>query len=175
MARRAVFFDRDGTLIKIVHRPEDPKKQLTAPFVWSELEFVPEADKVLRWCGDNGFLRIMITNQPDVALGHLPSDTWQQIHNTVIGWLSLDDYFMCRHRSEDNCSFKKPSPMMLLAAADKWDIDLSQSYMVGDTDKDAGAGKAAGCTTILIDRFYNTGVEADIHVPNLEDVVKYIR
>jgi len=172
--KRAVFFDRDGTLIRIVYRP-DTEKPLTAPFALDELHFVPEAGEVLKWCKDHEFLRIMITNQPDVAFGYIVASEWEKIHQAVIGALDLDDYYICRHRAEDNCPFKKPSPLLLKAAADRWGIDLAQSYMVGDTDKDTGAGKAAGCTTILIDRPYNEGVAADIHVPNLKDILNFIR
>ena len=171
--RPAVFFDRDGTLIKIIERPNFTKK-LTAPFCLSELEFMPDARGVVEAVRRLNYLRVMITNQPDVALGYLRPDTWQIIHDRVVSHLKLDDVFMCRHRSQDNCPLKKPSPLMLLAAADKWGIDLAQSYMVGDSDKDIEAGRRAGCRTILIRRHYNSGVVADHTVFSLADILSII-
>lgn len=171
--RKAIFLDRDGTLIQAVHRP-DFIKNITAPFRIEELHFVPKVRGILASLKALGFLRIMITNQPDVANGYMTRQEWNAIHNTVVNFLDLDDFYMCRHRSEDRCPCKKPSPLMLQVAADKWGIDLTQSCMVGDTDADTKAGSAARCTTILIDAFYNQEVVADIRVATLEDVVKVI-
>ena len=173
--KRAIFFDRDGTLIHAVHRPEFPKK-ITAPFSFNELRFISLGSAVLKRVKELGYLRIMITNQPDVAYGYMPEDEWERIQQCVTETLALDDVFMCRHRSEDKCPMKKPSSLMLVAAADKWGIDLSSSYMIGDTEKDIRAGKAAGCKTILVQRFYNTEFEkeADIVIPSLRHVLDVI-
>ena len=172
--RKAVFLDRDGTLIEIIERPEHPKKR-TAPFVDSELKFFPDAWDALDRLRVAGFLTIMVTNQPDVAHGYMSEDEWQKIHKTVVDTLFLDDFYMCRHRSEDHCPFKKPFPLMLQSAADKWGINLSESYMIGDTDTDMKAGKAAGCTTIILNRPYNQGIGADARVLNLTDAVITIK
>jgi len=165
--KKAVFLDRDGTLIKIIPRP-DFEKKLTAPFKFEELEFMPYSHSlgIMEDLKVLGFLSIIVTNQPDVANGFMTEDEWEKIHNTVIERLRPDDFFMCRHRTMKECAFKKPSPLMLLAAADKWGIDLSASYMVGDTHKDMEAGKAAGCTTILLETSYNSGTEADYKTPH---------
>ena len=152
--KRAIFLDRDGTLIKAIYRPDLPKK-ITAPFIRDELEFMPHYKEVLGFLKTSGFMRIMITNQPDVALGYMTEVNWNVIHSEVLSTLKLDDYYLCRHTEADNCPFKKPSPLMLQAAADKWGINLSRSYMVGDTVKDMEAGKAAGCETVLIRTPYN--------------------
>lgn len=158
--KRAVFLDRDGTLIKIIHRP-DFKKEFAAPFKFEELEFMPYATHLMEHLQEWKFLRILITNQPDVAHGYMIQDEWEKIQNAVVEKLQPDDVFMCRHRTQDNCPLKKPSPMMILAAADKWGIDLPSSYMVGDTEQDMQAGSAAGCRTILMKSSYNSGVKAD--------------
>ncbi|MDO8495871.1 MAG: HAD-IIIA family hydrolase [bacterium] len=170
--RQAVFLDRDGTLIKAVHRPNFPeysshKKEITAPFQYEELVFEPNVHKALAMLKTAGFLRIMITNQPDVAHGYMSEEEWQKIHTKVITTLDLDDFHMCRHTSESGCPFHKPSPTMLLSMADRWGINLSESFMIGDTDTDMKAGKSAGCGTILIDKFYNSGVEADWRAADL--------
>lgn len=172
--RRAVFLDRDGTLIHIIHRP-DHLKPYTAPFFVSELVFSSDVHESLKAFKALEFLRIMVTNQPDVANGYMSESEWLKIHHQVIGSLDLDDFMMCRHTTQDGCRYKKPSPDMLFALADKWGINLSDSYMIGDTDNDTKAGKSAGCGTILLDRSYNQNVEADIRVANLMDAVKVIK
>lgn len=169
-SRRAVFLDRDGTLIDIIHRPDFVKK-FTAPFTYDELRFVSHVQEALEFLRTQGFMRIMVTNQPDVANGYMTELEWYRIHCQVLDILRPDDFFMCRHTSDANCPFKKPSPMMLKAAADKWGIDPSQSYMVGDTSADMDAGRAAGCKTVLIRTFYNSDTQGDFEITRLADLV----
>ena len=164
--KRAIFLDRDGTLIKAIYEP-GAKKEIRAPFSMNELEFIDGVSTVLEAFRNMGLLRILVTNQPDVAHGYLSEDEWEKIHYTVTGALALDDVFMCRHRSQDQCPLKKPSRLMILAACDKWGIDPKLSFMVGDIQSDMLAGKAAGCKTILIRKEYNQGTQADIVVPDL--------
>lgn len=175
MKRRAVFLDRDGTLIKaVVNRPDLPDKPVTAPFSMDELEFVPDLYESLEIMRDAGFMLIIITNQPDVANGYISEREWERIHQAVTHAVDPHDCFMCRHRSIDNCPMKKPSPMMIIGAADKHGIDLSKSFMVGDTSNDTLAGKAAGCKTVIIDWPYNQGTWADFRVPNLLSAARLI-
>lgn len=170
--KRAIFLDRDGAMIDAVHRP-DFHKPITAPFNYSELRFVPRVNDVLNYFEHLGFMTIMITNQPDVALGYAERSEWNKIHSSVINYLELDDFYMCRHTSDQNCPCKKPLPGMLITASDKWGIDLNSSYMVGDTIADIGAGKAAGCKTVLIRKFYNIDCRgvADIEIDELADLM----
>ncbi|OGN03862.1 MAG: hypothetical protein A2655_01225 [Candidatus Yanofskybacteria bacterium RIFCSPHIGHO2_01_FULL_43_42] len=172
--RRAVFIDRDGTVIEAVHRPDFHKK-ITAPFNEDELRFVPNVYSDLQRLKEMKFLRILVTNQPDVAHGYMDEDVWRRIQKRIEHTFGFDDVFMCRHRDEDKCPFKKPSPLMLLSAADKWGIDLGQSYMIGDTEADVLSGKMAGCRTILIDMFYNKDVSPDIRVASFADAVRHIQ
>lgn len=174
--RQAVFLDRDGTVIESVSRPDFVKK-ITAPFSEDELKFVPKAYLALSRLKDEGFLRILVTDQPDVRHGYMGEKIWQKIQSRVKDTLGFDDIFMCRHLREDNCPLKKPSPMMLRAAADKWGIDLSRSWMIGDTDQDMKTGRAAGCKVVLIDHFYNSTLresEYDHRVCNLMEAVELI-
>lgn len=172
--KRAVFLDRDGTLIEAIHRPHGLKK-ITAPFYQSELVFVPKVHEALEMLKRAGFLRIMITNQPDVGNEYMSQEEWQKIHDKVVSTLNLDDFHMCRHTTKDGCLFKKPSPFMLLSMADKWGIDLAESFMVGDTEQDIQAGRSAGCETILIDKLYNSNVKADWRVMDLLAAAKTVR
>ncbi len=182
---RTVFLDRDGVLIKAIYRPNFVKK-ITCAYTVEELKFVVGAIGVLVKLKEMGFLRIMVTNQPDVNLGYMEEDEWLTIHRRVLTFLDLNDFIMCRHTTEQNCPFKKPSPLMLQAMADKWDTDLASSYMIGDTDADIGAGKAAGCKTILITSGEHNvenwredcpkpSLEPDFRVDKLVDVLRIIR
>lgn len=174
--RSAVFLDRDGTVIESISRPDFVKK-ITAPFREDELNFVPKAYLALSRLEEEGLLRILVTDQPDVTHGYMDEKIWQRIQNRVKDTLGFDDIFMCRHRREDNCPFKKPSPLMLQSAADKWGIDLSGSWMIGDTDQDMKTGRAAGCRVILIDHFYNSNLKEsdyDYRVYSLMEAVEFI-
>lgn len=171
--RRAVFIDRDGTVIKSIKR-EWPKNALTAPWFLQELEFMPKVQAGLKRLQRLGFLRILVTNQPDVSYGYTTKERWQEIQNTIVKKLRFDDVFMCRHSKNCNCLVRKPSPMMLTVAACKWGINLNRSYMIGDTDKDIGAGWGAGCKTILIDTEKNQSLRADYHVPGFWEAAKLI-
>lgn len=174
MSKRAVFLDRDGTLLEVIHRPNHPRK-FTAPFQISEYHLRDCVHSALWLMKDTDFMRIMVSNQPDVALGDMDACDWRRIHNTFLCEVPLEDWYVCRHRPEDNCPMMKPSSGMIIAAADKHDIDLRKSFMVGDTDADMLSGATAGCTTILIRAPYNTGVKADYYVHDLLCASKLIK
>lgn len=131
---RAVFLDRDGTLLEIIERPHHVKKR-TAPYKAEELVFVPDVQNSIDRLRIAGFLTIMVTNQPDVRHGYMSEEEWQKIHKTVLNFLGLDDFIMSRHTREEECKYRKPSPEMLFAMAGKWGINPSKSYMIGDTDQ----------------------------------------
>ncbi len=172
MNKRAVFIDRDGTIIRNIIK--EGFDHPVAPWKFEELKFFPKVKEGLKVLKKMGFLIVLVTNQPDVAYGYVSQEEWEKIQNKVAK-LGFDDIFMCRHRREDGCPFKKPSPMMLIAAADKWGIDLRRSYMVGDTEYDTGAGKSAGCTTILVDADYNRETESHYRVKDFWAAVQLIK
>jgi D-glycero-D-manno-heptose 1,7-bisphosphate phosphatase len=124
--------------------------------------------------GNLGFLRILITNQPDIAYGYVTREDWQWMQSHVEA-LPLDDIFICFHTRFDGCLCKKPKPGMILDAAKKWGIDLEHSYMIGDTAADTGAAKEAGVKSILLMRDYNTGVESNFVAGSLFEAALLIR
>ncbi len=175
MARnRAVFFDRDGTLVEAIMREGFSKP--TAPFNLDELHFCEGALHVLNALRNRGFKVLMVTNQPDVAHGYLSERDWERVHRWIIYKLQFrpDEVFMCRHITADNCGFKKPSPLMIRYAACVHDLDLQKSHIVGDTRNDVVAGHEAGLrSTILIKRPYNADVQSsDFVVLSLFEVLK---
>ena len=157
--RKAVFLDRDGVLSDLVDRGENcevkgKKVRHTAPWTYAEFRLKPGIGPILEGLRGAGFLAIVATNQPDLTYGLLAREDHERIM-TDLRRLPLDDIFVCPHGRNDGCACKKPKPGMLLRAAEKWNINLASSWMVGDTRSDVKAGGAAGCRTILI-----RGVEA---------------
>ena len=148
--RRAVFLDRDGVLNRAIVRGGKPYP----PSTMDEFEILPGVTEVLPTLGAAGFLLIVTTNQPDVARGTQRRDVVEAMHRRLREALPLDDIRVCYEIDGPTSTCYKPKPGMLLEAAREYGIDLRRSYMVGDRWRDVGAGKAAGCFTILIDRGY---------------------
>ena len=119
-----------------------------------ELTIVEGAAEALRDLKQAGFLLIVVTNQPDIARGTQTRDAVETIHQALRTTLPLDDFFVCPHDDSDQCDCRKPLPGLLLRAAEKYDIDMSQSFIVGDRWRDVDAGADAGCATVWIDYGY---------------------
>ena len=152
--RRAVFFDRDGTLNHLVHRPgfriRGEDVPYTAPFCVEELRLIEGVAEVISEVRRRGYLVIVITNQPDVANGFIAPDEYAKLVQTFRNLVSVDDFSACMHRPDAGCACRKPSPELILRAAERHRIDLSSSFMVGDMESDMRAGHAAGVSTVLI-------------------------
>jgi len=152
MPDKAVFLDRDHTLI------EDPG-YINDPEQVKLLDGVPEALVELKALG---YKLVVVSNQPAVAQGIVTEETLDEIHDRLQELLAekgatLDRIYYCpyhpdgviaKYRKESD--WRKPSPGMLLAAAQDMDIDLGQSWMIGNRDSDIEAGSRAGCRTILL-------------------------
>lgn len=147
---RAVFLDRDGVLTRAIVRGGRPY----APRGLDEFEILPDAAEPLRLLKRAGFLLVVVTNQPDVARGVLPRAVMEEMHARLAAALPLDDIRACVEEESPGSTCYKPRPGMLLDAARAFRIDLAASWMVGDRWRDVGAGRAAGCRTVFIDRGY---------------------
>jgi len=147
---RAVFLDRDGVLNAVVMRGGRP----SAPRTLAEFEILPGVSESLAALRAAGFLLVVASNQPDVARGLVTRETVEGMHDRLRAALPLDDVRVCWEIETPTSTCYKPKPGMLIAAADERGIDLRRSYMVGDRWRDVGAGKAAGCFTVFVDRGY---------------------
>ena len=170
--RKAVFLDRDGVLNELVWL--GGAGECRSPRTVEELRFYPDIDKLKR-LRDAGFLLIVVTNQPDMDRGFLSLDALSSLHAKLVEQVSLDGIFFCPHATETECACRKPKPGMLLQAAKHFNIDLTGSYMIGDSGCDILAGYEAGCHTILC-RGSDPVAElaADVKVPSLTIAVDYI-
>ena len=157
--QKAVFLDRDGTInvYKGFLRNID------------DFELIPGIAEAIRAINASGYLAIVVTNQPVIARGEVTWDEIEEIHNkmeTEIGRAGayLDGIYFCPHHPHKgyegevpelkiDCDCRKPKPGMLLKAAEDFNIDLSQSFMVGDGENDIKAGIAAGCRSVLVNGF----------------------
>jgi D-glycero-D-manno-heptose 1,7-bisphosphate phosphatase len=147
---RAVFLDRDGVLVRSDVRDGRPFAVSRA----AHMEVLSEAPGAVASLKALGFLTIVATNQPDIATGKLVQAELEAMHRILVGRMMLDDVFVCPHIETDQCACRKPKPGLLLDGARQHNIDLTTSFMVGDRWRDVDAGRAAGCTTIFVDRGY---------------------
>ena len=172
--RRATFLDRDGVLNRATVRDGKPYP----PASRAEVEILPDVPDALHSLKAAGFLLIGATNQPDVARGTQRRDVVEAINAKLCATLPLDDLLVCYHDDRDDCDCRKPRPGLLLAAAAKHGIELAASYMIGDRWRDVGAGRAAGCATIWIDRGYTEawpeGCAPDHTVASLAEAAAWI-
>ena len=178
--RVACFIDRDGGINEMGDRRDGyvnergEEQRYTAPWSYAEFKLLPQVKEALEILGQVGLVRVLVTNQPDVAYGNLsPEDHERIMAETAV--LPLDDVYVCPHRWDDGCGCKKPKPGMLLAATDRWDLDLAGSFIVGDTKSDIEAGEAVGCRTVLVQTDYNQDVQADFYVRGLFSAAQLIR
>lgn len=153
MANKAVFLDRDDTLI------QDPG-YISHP---DQVHLLPGAAAALMQLKKMGYQLILVTNQSAIARGIISEERLEQIHNrlkTLLGeeGVALDAIYYCPYHPDGvipkfrkESDLRKPNPGMLLKAANEMNINLNHSWIIGDSYRDVAAGMRAGCKTILID------------------------
>lgn len=164
MSRRAIFLDRDGTLIENLDYLSDPAGVRVLPGVPDALVRLREA----------GYLLVIATNQSGIGRGFLSREEYEAVNRATLAALGVgfDGIYVCPHAPEENCSCRKPAPGLLLRAAAELDVELSGSYMIGDRESDVGAGLNAGCRAILLS---STPPESGtVHAPDLAAAVELI-
>ncbi|HET6215397.1 MAG TPA: HAD-IIIA family hydrolase, partial [Acidobacteriaceae bacterium] len=129
---------------------------------WSQFVFVPGIREALKQLSSLGLPMIVISNQAAVGKGLLDLDGLKEITARMNGALladgtSLAAAYYCPHRIEDDCPCRKPKPALLFSAANDFNIELSRSIFIGDSETDVQAARAAGCTPLLL----GPGVHAD--------------
>jgi D-glycero-D-manno-heptose 1,7-bisphosphate phosphatase len=149
--RPAVFLDRDGVLNRVFVRDGVTHP----PANVAEYELLPGAADAVRLLDAAGFRLVVVTNQPDVARGIQTRDGLYALHARLCGELPMLEVLACCHDNDDGCACRKPKPGLLLEAAQRWQLDCSRSFLVGDRWSDVVAGQAAGCRTILVETPYS--------------------
>ncbi|WP_119581138.1 HAD family hydrolase [Streptomyces europaeiscabiei] len=171
--RRAVFLDRDGTLTEPRHYPSHP----------DELVLQPDIGLPLRALQHAGFALVVVTNQSGLARGLLDTAALDAMHHRLRAPLArhgvrLDGIYACPHHPDGTvpryrrlCSCRKPAPGMLHQAAHDLDLDLSASWMVGDSSCDINAGHRAGTCTALVGSQPLPGVTPGVHRATTSDTL----
>uniref|UniRef100_Q02BY5 D,D-heptose 1,7-bisphosphate phosphatase n=1 Tax=Solibacter usitatus (strain Ellin6076) TaxID=234267 RepID=Q02BY5_SOLUE len=147
---KAVFLDRDGVLNVPVVRDGRPYP----PAGLDQLQIYPDAPGALACLKRAGYLLIVVTNQPDVARGTQSREAVNSMNAAVGAALPVDEFLVCWHDDGEDCDCRKPKPGLVMAAAERHQIDLARSFLVGDRWRDIDCGAAAGVRTVWIDRQY---------------------
>jgi D,D-heptose 1,7-bisphosphate phosphatase len=166
--RKAVFLDKDGTLIPDIPYNVNPDLITLQPGVIEGLQLLKE----------NGFVFVVISNQAGVARGYFKINDLERVKQKLDFLLNgegiqIDGYYFCPHHPSGiiaeysvACNCRKPNPGMILQAAKDLQIDTEESWMIGDILNDVEAGNRAGCKTILLDLGYETEwVEGNFRKP----------
>ena len=177
---RAVFLDRDGTIIEDVGYPHER----------SQIKFLPGVSTAIGLLNENGFKVIVITNQAGVARGYFTEETVKAINRYIQESLAkeraiIDMVYYCPHHVEgvieeyrQECYCRKPNPGMIEQAVRDFGIDLKKSFVIGDKASDIEAGRRAGCKTILLANEDSPGKETAIksdHIAtDLYEAVKWL-
>ena len=159
-ANKAVFLDRDGVINELIYYQEHGI--VDSPFTPEQFKLFPWAGKSIKKLSKEGYKVIIVSNQPGIAKGYLSRKGFERIREQMLSALKaqgafIDGEYYCFHHPEAkvkslrvNCKCRKPSPGLLLQAAEEHDICLAESWFIGDGLTDVQAGKSAGCKTILL-------------------------
>lgn len=173
-SRRAVFLDRDGVINRAILRNGKPYP----PGSLEELEIAEGCAEALNALKACGLLLIVVTNQPDVARGKQSREAVQCMHEVLVSTLPIDEILTCFHDDKDNaCDCRKPKPGLLLQAARKHALELSDSFLIGDRWRDIDAAHAVGCRAVWIDHGYEERGPSrppEVRVHSLADAVAWI-
>lgn len=174
--RRAVFLDRDGTLIEDVNFLREP----------SGIRIMPGAPEALRLLREAGYRIIIVSNQSGVARGYFTEAKLVEINEKVQELFAaqgamIDAVYYCPHLPEGRvpeyaieCLCRKPLPGMFFRAAADWKIELIESFAIGDSERDVEAGRRAGCHAILITPAPPEQTVADALAPTVLDAARQV-
>jgi D-glycero-D-manno-heptose 1,7-bisphosphate phosphatase len=168
--KKAAFLDRDG----VINRKPPEGEYVTR---WEEMQFLPGVPEAIALLRGVGYCVFVVSNQRCVAKGLLTQHELELIHQRMCQELAdagaeITKVYYCPHEKQPPCSCRKPAPGMLLTAAQVHGLDLTSSWMIGDSDVDVAAGRNAGCRTVRLvkrDEVGNGG--ADLFARSLLDAV----
>ena len=153
ISKKVIFLDRDGVINK--ERKDYVKTK-------EELEIFPNIVNSIKKLKDDGFYIIVVTNQSAINRKLMTQNNVEEIHNEIQEYMknhdtSIDDFYYCPHRPDENCSCRKPKSGLLLQAKKDYNIIMEKSWIIGDNDSDIESGTSVGCRGIKITE--NFGLE----------------
>ncbi|GIP37654.1 hypothetical protein J31TS4_09340 [Paenibacillus sp. J31TS4] len=166
---QAVFLDRDGVL----NRSHSLNH-------YRDFRFLEGAREAVRLWNELGYEAFVVTNQGGVGLGYMTEEALRDIHERMVRDIEqaggrITDVSACIHKPGEGCACRKPEPGMLLELIERYGVDPSQSFMIGDRDVDIRAGEGAGLRTIFIGDKQPPGCRADYQYPSLLAAVQGLR
>jgi D-glycero-D-manno-heptose 1,7-bisphosphate phosphatase len=185
MKRRAVFLDRDGTINKDVGYPNS----------YDMIDIFPYSFEAVKKINQAGFLAVIVTNQSGIGRGYIEEKNLHDLHRKMGGIFGqhgahFDGIYHCPHYKDaenpeyrGECSCRKPKPGMALQAAQDLEIDLTQSYMIGDKEEDILFGNNCQASSILVLTGFGTktlpklqekGIEPAYVANTLDDAIEWI-
>ena len=163
---KAVFFDRDGVLNELVCRDGG----YFSPQSKEQFIIIKNVNKTIKKLKNYGFITIVVSNQPDISRGFLPEGELNKMTKKLFHELIIDDIFYCIHDDADYRECRKPKPGLIFQAAKKWNIELQESYMIGDTWKDGEAARNANVDFFLLEKGYNLDYSANHRINKIKDI-----
>lgn len=193
---KAIFYDRDGVIVKMVYDLENDLIRTVKNS--SEIDFVPGIFDLLKYTKTLGYKNIIVSNQPDIGIKKISEKNFNNIKEVLSQKLKKEgstivaEYYCFHHpfasieKYKQVCDCRKPKPGLFFKAAQEHNIDLSKSWMIGDGVNDILAEKAAGCKTILLANLEESeylrileeklhGIKPDYIVRRLQDIIKIIK
>lgn len=193
---KAFFLDRDGVIIQMVYDLESG--YIHTVLNPNQVQFVPGVFELLKETKRLGYKNIVISNQPNIGLKRISRDNFEKVKRKINQELekqslTLDGEYYCFHHPfadtkeyRIKCNCRKPDPGLILKAAKEHNVDLKQSFMIGDGVNDVIAGYRAGCKTILIANLLEAeylrlleknlhGIKPDFIVKNLKEVKRIVQ
>lgn len=143
--KRAIFLDRDGTVIEECGYLNDPER----------VKLLPGAAEALAALAADGWKLVVVSNQSGVGRGLISPSQMEDVQARFLEatrqhGVTIDATYICTHSPEDGCECRKPSPFLLQRAAEEHALDLAESWMIGDREGDILCGRNAGCRTIWL-------------------------
>jgi D-glycero-D-manno-heptose 1,7-bisphosphate phosphatase len=170
----AIFLDRDGVINR---KPPEGKYVATAV----DLHFLPGALESIVALFRSGYSVFIVTNQRGIARGIMTHRDLEGIHALLHDSVrrrggQIQKIYVCSHDHHEHCHCRKPRPGMLLQAKKEYGIDLSASWMIGDSASDLIAGKQAGCRTAFVDNVTSNSllIDADVVGASLAEIAEFI-
>jgi D-glycero-D-manno-heptose 1,7-bisphosphate phosphatase len=164
--KKAIFFDRDGVINKLVTRDGG----LYSPRLLKDFIFYDDIKPCIDYLIKNKFLIFIISNQPDISRKKMTIKELDKIDKEINKKLHIDEIYYSFDSEFSITGTKKPSPKMLFEAKEKWKIDFSKSFFIGDSIADRDCAKNANLPFILISRSHNKEISYPVQINTLNDL-----
>lgn len=180
---KAVFLDRDGVINEFLYEIDG---NIMSPATIEQVRIMPKAKEGIDMMKKMGFKVIVVSNQPGVAFGYLREEKLKEIDNFLQEKLGIDAVYECTHhpKYDGDCDCRKPLPGLIIRAAKEFDIDVKESYMVGDNLSDIKTGQNAKVKKTfrigtlredIMELQHKKEIYPDYTLPDLVEVAKKIK